>query len=233
LNFLAIILVLVGGAAAAALLNKLTVAGAVTGGVLGFVIFLGIGWAGIAFMGTFFLLGTLVTSWGRGEKEKLGIAQGAKGRRNAGQVVANGGAGALIGLAAAIFPQYGQLSVVVMAAAFSSATADTLSSELGTIYGQRFYDILTLKKGSRGKDGVISMEGFLFGLAGSIIIAITYTIASGWHPAAFLWVIVAGTIGNITDSLLGATLERKGLIGNDAVNFLNTAIAALLVLFLA
>ncbi|HVG41807.1 MAG TPA: DUF92 domain-containing protein [Chitinophagaceae bacterium] len=229
--FLPVILVLISGAIAAVVFNKLTHAGAVAGIMLGFVIFLGVGWIGISFMSVFFLLGTAATLWGRREKEKLGVAQGAKGRRNAGQVIANGGAGGLIGLAAFVFPQYVQLLIIMMAAAFSSATADTLSSELGTIYGRRFYNILSFKKGIKGRDGVISAEGFLFGIAGSVFIAMLYAMAFGWSLALF-WIVIAGTIGNLTDSLLGATLERNKSIGNDTVNFLNTATAALFILLI-
>ena len=34
--------------------------------------------------------------------------------------------------------------------------------------------------------------------------------------------LIAATFGLLFDSLLGATLERKGWLGNDAVNFLST-----------
>lgn len=37
---------------------------------------------------------------------------------------------------------------------------------------------------------------------------------------------VAGVFGLFFDSLLGATLERRGWINNDTVNFLSTASAA-------
>ena len=46
-------------------------------------------------------------------------------------------------------------------------------------------------------------------------------------------IIIAGTIGNIADSLLGATLEKKQAIKNDAVNFLNTSVAAFLAFIIA
>jgi len=36
-----------------------------------------------------------------------------------------------------------------------------------------------------------------------------------------------GVFGLLFDSLLGATLERRGWLNNDAVNFLSTASAAL------
>ena len=117
---------------------------------------------------------------------------------------------------------------MLLAAAFSSATADTVSSELGSVYGRKFYDVLSFKKGRCGADGVISVEGLLFGMAGSLLIAFVYAACiNGWNGDCFL-IIIAGTAGNLADSYLGATLERKGIIGNDAVNFLNTVIAALI-----
>lgn len=208
------------------LAKKLTLPAALTGGALGVIIFFGVGWMGIALMATFFLLGTLATSWKKNTKQTLGIAQENKGRRSVGQVLANGGVAGLLGLLSVLFPQYAPTFLLSMAASFSSATADTASSELGSVYGRKFYDILSFKKGRRGADGVISMEGIFFGLGGSAIIAAVYAAGSGWRREC-LWIVVAGTIGNLADSYLGATLERRGIMGNDAVNFLNTAIAAL------
>ena len=40
-------------------------------------------------------------------------------------------------------------------------------------------------------------------------------------------IVLAGTVGNLVDSIIGATWERRGVIKNDAVNFLNTLAASL------
>lgn len=207
--------------------NKLSLAGALTGGAIGCCIFFGAGFTGIAMLGLFFILGTLATSWKINTKIALEAAEKNKGKRTAGQVIANGGVAGILGLLAALFYGQQQLFQLMMAASLASATADTLSSELGTVYGKRFYNILSLRNDRRGENGVVSIEGFVFGIIGSTLISLVYAIGFGWSRD-LLWIIVAGTIGNIADSILGATLERRNYLKNDAVNFLNTLVAALI-----
>jgi uncharacterized protein (TIGR00297 family) len=146
-------------------------------------------------------------------------------------VLANAGVAAICGMLVLMCTKFAGLLLLMMAASFASATADTLSSELGTIYGKRFFNIVTLKPDQRGLDGVISLEGTLIGIAGSCIIAVIYAIGFEWDLNV-VWIIIAGTTGNLTDSLLGALLERKHYIDNNAVNFLNTLMAALVVLLI-
>lgn len=206
--------------------RKLTTAGAIGGAITGFCIFIGAGWTGFAMLVLFFLAGTLATGWKRQQKTAIGMMQERGGRRKLGQVLANAGAAGAIGLLTIFFPQHEALFALMIAATFSSALADTLSSELGSLYGKKFYNILTLKKDQKGLDGVVSLEGTMVGLLGSAVIAAIYSIGFGWDSRYFL-ILLAGTIGNLMDSVLGAALERRQRIGNDAVNFCNTLFAAL------
>jgi uncharacterized protein (TIGR00297 family) len=166
------------------------------------------------------------------DKRRLGLAEANKGRRTAGQVLANAGLAGLLGLAAWLLPSFASLGRLMLAGGFAAATADTLASELGNIYGRRYVNILTFKPDQRGLDGVISAEGTLLGLAGSAVLASVYCVAEGWYPA-FGILLLAGTAGNLGDSLLGATLERRRYLPNDGVNFLNTLIGALVAAGLA
>lgn len=206
--------------------RKLTVAGALTGGILAALLYKGAGITGIVMLGAFFVAGSAATALGRSRKEQLGIAEENKGQRNAWQVLVNGGVAALAGLLAWLNPHQAALWQLAAAASLASASADTLSSEMGSIYGKSFYNILTFKKDKCGLDGVISLEGTLWGIAGSALIALIFVIAYGYSVLA-LWIVFAGFIGNMTDSILGASLERKGWLKNDQVNFLNTLTGAL------
>lgn len=205
--------------------GKLTGGAAIAGGLVGLCIYLGTGYIGIAMLAIFFVLAILATSHKKKEKRSLSEDRHPE-KRDAWQVLANGGLPAILGILAFALPSDAMLATIFMAAAFASATADTLSSELGTVYGKRFYNILTLKPDERGRDGVISLEGTLIGIAGSAAIVCVYSLNFGLN-SAFLNIMIAGTIGNLADSVLGATLERKGYIYNNEVNFLNTFIAVM------
>ncbi|HEX8024031.1 DUF92 domain-containing protein [Mucilaginibacter sp.] len=220
--------ILIAGVAYSTAARKLTVIAALTGAAVAVLVFAGNGFTGLAMMTTFFILGSAATSVQSNTKKDLNADQ--KGGRTSAQVLANAGTAALCGILILVLPVvHAHVLQLMMAASFASATADTLSSELGTVYGKRFFNIITLKPDVRGLDGVISLEGTLIGVAGSVVIAIVCTIGLGW-TINIIWIVVAGTLGNLTDSILGAVFERNGIIGNNTVNFLNTLIAALFML---
>jgi uncharacterized protein (TIGR00297 family) len=202
--------------------KKLTPAAGVASILVGWLIFAGAGYVGELQLFTFFVLSVLATRHGRALKGK---AHGEK--RDAFQVFANGGVAAILAACAIVDYNHTSLYSLMIAGSLAAAIADTLSSELGMVYGKRTFNILTFRKEEKGLDGVISIEGTLIGAAGAFIIAVIYM----WDRS--LWIItVAGVGGNVIDSVLGATLERKRVIGNNVVNFLNTAVGALIAFLL-
>lgn len=221
------VLVLSGGMFVSIYCKKLTQAGGLSGGIIGALVFLGAGYTGLGMLALFFGLGTAATRWCREIKRELFYEPARDTGRTAGQVIANGGIAGLCGLGIILLKEQKSLLIIMMAASLASATADTLASELGTIYGRRFFNCLTFKKDEKGLDGVISLEGTLIGAIGALLIAILFSLGYGFSRNLTL-ICICGMTGNLADSILGAAFERRGQLKNDQVNFLSTLIAAII-----
>jgi uncharacterized protein (TIGR00297 family) len=183
-----------------------------------------------------FLLTFLATRMGRARKETLGTAERRQGR-NAAQVAANLGVAAIACsdlaqsglLESGWIPGARSASAVLFAvgmAALAEAAADTVSSEVGPIFGGQPRLITTWQTVEAGTDGAVSVAGTLVGVLAAVVVAAIGVWALGGGAACFWISAAAGVFGFFVDSLLGATLERRGWLNNDAVNFLSTAAAA-------
>ncbi len=211
---------------ASVLSKKIDLAGGTVGGLFAYLLYAALGWLGIFLIGGFFVLGTAASRWKIPRKARWGVAEARNARRGWRNVVGNAGVAAILALL--VLGGWGNtaLGSILIAASFAAALSDTWSSELGNVYGTRFYEVLTGKPGERGRDGVVSREGSVAGVAGSVLVALLYGLFRGWGSAVVI-IGVAGLLGNLTDSLLGATLERSGKLGNHGVNFLATLAAVL------
>jgi uncharacterized protein (TIGR00297 family) len=179
------------------------------------------------------LLAFGATRVGRARKEQLGTAERRKGR-SAAQVAANLGLAALASGEAAKLWAFGRLSLMhglaplfaAAVAAMAEAAADTASSEIGQVFGGRPRLITSLRRVEPGRDGAVSVAGTTAGVAaGAAIAAVGAYALRG--DVRFFWASLAGAVfGLFFDSLLGATVEERGWLNNDAVNFLSTASAA-------
>lgn len=183
----------------------------------------------------------LATRAGRKQKQVLGLSE-QHGGRTAAQVMANLGVAALVvtplgayagdfaGLSLPVAPL---LLAAASLAALAEATADTVSSEIGQAFGTRTYLLTNLRRVHRGTDGGVSAQGTTVGLLAALVVVLIGGWALRLTPELEALAFSAGLIGFAADSLLGATIERRGWIGNDLVNFLSTAVAAFSVLLMA
>lgn len=207
-------------------MRGVTAAGAVAGGAVCFALLLAGGFGAFAALFAVFALTWGATRLGYERKRRSGLAEPQVGR-TASQVLANLGVAAACSLLYTFIWRDLRL-LVCLAASLSEAAADTVSSEMGKAFGGAASLITTWKPVPAGTDGGVTFLGTLAGVFSAVLIA--FTCAAG---EIFLWQLAwiaaaAGAVGMMADSILGATVERRGILGNNAVNFLSTAIAALM-----
>ncbi len=190
-----------------------------------FALFASAGPGGFIALLTVFGLTWVATRVGLARKQRMGTAEGSEGRR-ASQVMANLG---VSGLCAVLYGCWGDPRwLIPMTAALSEAAADTVSSECGQALRTQARLITTLERVPAGTNGGITVAGSLCGAVAAFVVGLVCAIAGLLSWKGMLVASVAGTFGMFADSFLGALLERRGWIGNDAVNLLGTAAAALL-----
>ena len=79
----------------------------------------------------------------------------------------------------------------------------------------------------------MSLEGTAAGLLGAAALT-TLAISLGLvERPALLPIVVGATAGALAESLLASSLEGPGILNNDVLNFINTALAAYVAVSLA
>jgi uncharacterized protein (TIGR00297 family) len=206
--------------------------GMFAGFMVGVLTFAFASWGGYLILLTFFVLGSASTRIGMRRKQRLGIAQEHRGARSARHALANCGVAIFLAFLVATVssPEIFRLAFVC---AYATAAFDTVSSEIGRAYGGRPVLVTTFRRVPAGTDGAVSWLGTLAGFVAAAAVH-GVAIAAGFLPARFAGVVmVAAFVGSTADSLLGATLERRGLMDNEAVNFSNTLVGSMCGLGLA
>jgi Raf kinase inhibitor-like YbhB/YbcL family protein/uncharacterized protein (TIGR00297 family) len=196
--------------------GSLSRSGAAAAILLGTAIF-GIGgypWA-MLLLG-FFISSSLLSRLFREQKSKLDEKFSKGSQRDAGQVLANGGAAGLLVILQAAVPD-SAWPWVAAAVSLAAANADTWSTELGVLSRKPPRLITTGKITEPGTSGAISLTGTLNGTAGALLIAILAVLV--WPPYAgseinviaiplrLGLITLGGLAGSLLDSLLGATLQ--------------------------
>ncbi|MDY6774864.1 MAG: DUF92 domain-containing protein [Halobacteria archaeon] len=202
-----------------------SVTGALTGTVVGFVTSVagGFGWLGVLML--FFVLGAGSTRYRYDDKIEMGVAEENDGARGATNVLANSAVGlvAVVVFGLGLGDPISEIAKLVFAGSLATATADTLSSEIGSVHETPRL-ITTFEKVSPGTDGGVTLQGEVVTVAASVFVAAVSAVL-GVVPvetAVLVFVGLGGILGAHIDSVLGATVEGS-LMNNTGVNFAATA----------
>lgn len=217
----------------------LNLGGAISAFLVG--IFIGIlgGLLWIILLLIFLLSAFIATRYKFKYKKELGAQEGLKGERGPMNVIANGFVPICLALlhipANSTNPLYiglipDRTAFFLFVVSVACAASDTMASEMG-ILSDKTYLITTLEKVRPGTNGGISLFGEMWAFMGSaytLIISYILSNTVGENYISLSWLIFGIIIGFLScqlDSLLGATLERKNIIGKSTVNMIAISIS--------
>jgi uncharacterized protein (TIGR00297 family) len=207
-----------------------TTSGSVAGALVSFLLYASAGLGAFAALVCVFVVTWIATRYGYLYKRALGTAENQEGRTGS-QVVANLFIAAAFAVISAL--RGNSLFLLATVAALVEAAADTVSSEVGQINNGQVRLITTWKAVPAGTDGGVSLAGTAAGAAAAMIVSGVSTVVKLVPPKFAAISLIAGMLGMIADSYLGALLERRNWLNNNWVNFLSTLTAAGIALVLA
>jgi uncharacterized protein (TIGR00297 family) len=230
-------------------LRAATLGGALVGGMICLILLYGtsssndtILRSGLTPLVLLFVLTFLSTRAGKRKKTRAGLAEDRHGR-SAAQVIANLAVAALsVSSLGFVFAMGGKVCcggsyystwvhpvmMIMCLAALVEATADTVSSEIGQAFGGVPVMLVGLRRVDVGTDGAVTLLGSGAGVVAGVLVAAVGAWALRLSVTGGTIAGIAGICGLFFDSLLGATVERRGWLGNDLVNFASTLFAAVL-----
>jgi uncharacterized protein (TIGR00297 family) len=218
-----------GVGAAGYVARTVTIPGAIVGAAIGTAVYLGTDWQGWVMLFASFLSAAVATFAGYRRKALAGIAEDRGGRRGPGNAIANTAIAAWAALLCLGVPQPA-LAKLAMVAALVTSASDSVASEVGKAWGKTTWLVVGWRRVRPGTSGAVSVEGTLAGLVAAMALAAMGS-ALGLIPASWIApVVIAASIASLVEGALGATLEARGTLNNDALNLINSALGAALAL---
>ena len=190
----------------------------------------------LSLMLIFAIASFIVTRMWFSYKKNMQEQEGKHGERGVSNVFYAGLIGVIIAVASA-FSNSLHLSGVhffeLFAVSFAVITSDTFASEVGVI-DSNVRLITSMQKVSPGTNGGISLTGTVASIIGALIIGVSFSLLAYEHFILYkvLFITAMGFLGNLVDSLLGATLERAGRLTKGTVNLYSSLFAVVLSLII-
>ena len=206
--------------------RALTISGTVVMGIMGFWIYLVLGWRGFLVPISFFALGSIFTRLGYDRKSQRGTAEKGGGRRGAREVLANGLVPLL--LTVPILAVDARLFTAGFVGAWAAALCDTSATELGGLWGRRCVLLRSLRPVPAGTPGAVSLEGTAGGFAAALVLA---SISAGLDLISLSLVIpvaAAALVASLLESLLASALPATFAYKHESQNIFNTAVGGLI-----
>lgn len=189
--------------------GSLSRSGAFAATLVGMLVFGLGGWQWAVLLLAFFITSSALSRAFRRRKQGLDEKFSKGSRRDAGQVFGNGGVAALFAALHYFYPDASWMWVA-FAGCLAAVNADTWATELGVLNpGPPRLITNPGREAEKGTSGAVSPFGTLAALAGALLIGVCAVLFSPYPASGELGLAVAlaGLLGSLFDSLLGATVQ--------------------------
>lgn len=187
--------------------GSLAISGAAGALLVGTIIYGFGGWVWGVLLALFFVSSSLLSHYKEQEKKAVAEKFDKGHRRDLGQVLANGGAGAIVALLHGLFPS--PLWLPLFLGTIATVTADTWATELGTLSRQPPRLITTGRMVPVGTSGGVSPFGTAVSFIGGLLMGLIAGLLTQNNSLALtITGGVGGLAGSLFDSLLGATVQQ-------------------------
>lgn len=162
----------------------------------------------------FFVSSSLLSKWKKHRKQAAASSYEKGGRRDAGQVLANGGLATFVCLLWQLWPS--ELWWFAFLGVMAAVNADTWATEIGSLSRNEPVSIVRLRRVPKGTSGGVSLLGSSAAAVGALVIGLAAVVLIQAEAAPevkggvmlLTVTLVGGLAGAFTDSLLGATVQR-------------------------
>lgn len=200
-------LVLAAGIAEAARrMRALSTSGTVAAALIGSAVYAGMGTRGSAAMVAYFASSSALSRL-HGQRSPL---QQRGSRRDAVQVLANGGPAAVLALLhLSQLPAPADAAISAFYGSLAAAAADTWATEIGTRWGGQPRSLVTGRRAPPGESGAVTPAGLAASVAASLIFSALVPPAGGGRRDRAIACAVGGIAGSLSDSLLGGLVQER------------------------
>jgi len=184
--------------------------GFLAGLLIGWSIYIFGDWRWFIIILTFHIVAGFFTKYKYKQKRRKGVAEEKGGARAWQNIVANGGVAAFFAFVEGLIPL--ECFFAGFLGAVTTATADTLATEIGLLYTGKPRLITDLKKSvPAGTSGGVSTLGEVATVLGAGLIGlVAWTSTQTWSLLTTLAItLISGFLGCTLDSLIGATVQAK------------------------